>query len=359
MKIAVILPYLSGFGGTETVIKQWNQNLSYYLNKEVDEVDYLFPQGCENYQWQGNMANIKNNNITIKSRAIRNITGIFWLCKYVFFKNYDIYVCSSSKVIKLLNMYNKIKKKMIIVSWIHFSLTHKDALNPKDVIKAKYHFSLCGDMTKELIELGVRKEDIYTIGNPIARTESTIYASNDDVVRFVYVGRLILNGQKNLESLINCLNRIESLNMNYKWRLDFYGDGSDKEKIMELVKKKKLDKMVTFHGWTSDPFEKIKQADYLILPSKKEGFGMVLVEAISRGLMCVSANCKVGPADIIKPNINGYLYNTEEEFYEIILSCFKNKRKVNYNEIKDSINQFYFENYFTKLSQSFKNIIER
>ena len=44
-----------------------------------------------------------------------------------------------------------------------------------------------------------------------------------------------------------------------------------------------------------------------MLTSHSEGFGMVLLEAISFGLPCISYDCPSGPRDIIENDVNGYL----------------------------------------------------
>ena len=50
-----------------------------------------------------------------------------------------------------------------------------------------------------------------------------------------------------------------------------------------------------------------KSASVFMLTSHSEGFGMVLLEAISFGLPCISYDCPSGPRDIVENEVNGYL----------------------------------------------------
>jgi glycosyltransferase involved in cell wall biosynthesis len=63
-----------------------------------------------------------------------------------------------------------------------------------------------------------------------------------------------------------------------------------------------------------------------LMTSHTECFPMVLLEALSVGLPCVSYNCPTGPAHIITPDQDGYLVSNQnqEAFVEKVLFLIRN-----------------------------------
>jgi glycosyltransferase involved in cell wall biosynthesis len=66
---------------------------------------------------------------------------------------------------------------------------------------------------------------------------------------------------------------------------------------------------VTFPGWTNQPETFYAQTDIFCLPSRNEPFGLVLIEAMARGLPVVATQCN-GPLDIVTPEHDGLLVPT-------------------------------------------------
>ena len=64
---------------------------------------------------------------------------------------------------------------------------------------------------------------------------------------------------------------------------------------------------ISFHGATDNITDKYLESSIFALSSRFEGFGLVLAEAMSVGLPCVSFACPCGPRDIIKDGEDGIL----------------------------------------------------
>lgn len=93
------------------------------------------------------------------------------------------------------------------------------------------------------------------------------------------------------------------------WKLLIAGEGEEKEDLLEMKRKKGLGS-VEFIGSVSNIESYYEKAAFFVLPSRNEGFGMVLIEAMAYGKPVVSFACKAGPRDIITDGEDGFLVPT-------------------------------------------------
>ena len=64
---------------------------------------------------------------------------------------------------------------------------------------------------------------------------------------------------------------------------------------------------MTFAGATDNIYKEYQDSAFYVMSSRYEGWGLVLVEAMSCGLPCVSFDCPYGPSDIIRDGEDGFL----------------------------------------------------
>ena len=83
-----------------------------------------------------------------------------------------------------------------------------------------------------------------------------------------------------------------------KCKLVLLGKGKDEKEIHALIKKYSLSDRVIVAGFHTNPYPWIKNARLLVVTSRYEGFGNVLVEAMSLGTPTLSTNCG-GPSEIL------------------------------------------------------------
>lgn len=120
----------------------------------------------------------------------------------------------------------------------------------------------------------------------------------------ISVGRL--SYQKGFDRLINAW---EIVKKKYPdWRVDVYGDeGELKQQLEEQVLELNLSGEITIHPPTNKIMEKYQEYDFYVMSSRYEGWGLVLVEAMSCGIPCIAFDCPYGPSDIIEHGKNGLL----------------------------------------------------
>lgn len=116
------------------------------------------------------------------------------------------------------------------------------------------------------------------------------------------VGRL--SEQKGMEYFINAVPKV--IEKFPKTKFVIVGDGEDKDKLVNMVKRKKLDEFITFLGYRSDIQNVMSQMDFIVLSSLWEGLPLTPIEAFSVGKTVV-ATAVDGTPEIVRNNIDGYL----------------------------------------------------
>lgn len=91
-----------------------------------------------------------------------------------------------------------------------------------------------------------------------------------------------------------------------EWSVVVAGKGEERDRLKEAVEKAGIERL-KFIGNTRDIETYYEKAAFFVLPSRDEGFGMVLAEAMCFFLPTVSYACKTGPKEIIEDGRTGFL----------------------------------------------------
>jgi L-malate glycosyltransferase len=154
----------------------------------------------------------------------------------------------------------------------------------------------------------------------------------------IYIGRLL--SHKNIDILIRSVALLKKTNPKIKCLI--VGEGPEKDKLVKLVKRLHLTRNVTLFGRIEDHEEVlslIKSSRVFVLPSRREGFGIVVIESNACGIPVITTNNKDNASKyLIKKGVNGYICRLDEK--EIANSISEVIEKVIYRKPEQIIINF-------------------
>lgn len=124
----------------------------------------------------------------------------------------------------------------------------------------------------------------------------------------IAMGRLTY--QKGFDILLLAFAKIANKHSN--WQLIILGEGELRKDIETLRDSLGLTQSVILPGIIKNPFCILNNSKLFVLSSRFEGFGNVLIEAMSCGLPVISTNCESGPREIIQDGLDGILVPVED-----------------------------------------------
>jgi len=228
--------------------------------------------------------------------------------------------------------------KLIVSEHSHFR--EAPELSKKDRFLLKYFSRWIYKMSSQVIAVsegtkqglnevtGLSMSNIQVIYNPLrAMPPSDFLAEEHELStwwnkskKILAVGRL--EKAKDFKTLIKAFSNVVNKE---DAKLIILGEGSCKDELQELIDELKLSDRVRLPGFTSNLYPYYKNADLFVLSSYNEGFGNVIIEAMSVGTPVVSTDCLSGPAEILENGKWGKLVKvgSNEELSSAIVNSLK------------------------------------
>lgn len=97
------------------------------------------------------------------------------------------------------------------------------------------------------------------------------------------------------------------------WDLAILGEGGERSKLEEQISRLGLGNRIRLLGERQDPFPVYRGSDAFILSSTREGFPMVLVEAMACGLPAVATNCSPAISEILEGGRSGLIVSEHSQ----------------------------------------------
>ena len=163
--------------------------------------------------------------------------------------------------------------------------------------------SITNETQTSLQKLGIGKRlkwQVIRLGIPLTNIE-LLGQSGDETIKLLWVGRFT-----DIKDPLYAVNVVKELNKLKpdKFKLTMVGGGE----LLDEVKSYADNLPVTFTGWLDKPFESAGYFDLLLLTSKNEGMGLVILEAANCSKATISRDIG-GVGEFIKDGVNGLLIN--------------------------------------------------
>ena len=204
---------------------------------------------------------------------------------------------------------------------------------------------------RDLERIGV-KGDVQVIPNGIDFGEIEKIKASEEESDIIFTGRLIK--EKNVDVLSRAINLVREEIPDVKCMI--IGDGPEKKDLEKLTLDLDLENNIKFMGFLEnydDVISYMKSSKVFVLPSTREGFGIVALEANACGLPVVTVNHERNAVCDFITEGNGFICElSEEEIVKKIFmgldrkmdrerKCIENAKRYDWDRIANLIEPFY------------------
>ncbi len=196
-----------------------------------------------------------------------------------------------------------------------------------------------------LILRGIRGSRIVVIPNGISRERfATIQKRSHPVFTFLFIGRLIRD--KCVADILYALARVPHA------RLVVVGSGEEEASLRSLTQTLQLTERVSFLDERPNVEDELAVVDCLVLPSRREGFGLVVVEALASGVPAIVSDT-ANASGAVKNGVNGFVVPSEDidalSAAMARIASHAEEHKLLAASARDSVDQFSIERHVDRL----------
>lgn len=337
-KIAFLLPDLRG-GGAERVAVDL---ACYFANNELDSRILVLQKSGELVD----EAERATGNAVHSLGKERMRTALFPLVAYLHNYKPDVVIASLWPLTVLAGLAGRLafRSGTTVIAVEHNDFRHNPAITSverkllarfgKHLYRLPKAVVAVSRGAAESVEqcAGLKAGSVRVVYNPIRAANPTLVRSSElpslawfmrwraKRTKLLAIGSL--KRQKGFDLLLRAFAIVRS-------RLDasllIVGEGAERRNLEDLARALRVAEHVEMPGFRNDISSIAADASLFVLSSRTEGFGNVLVEALSYGVPVVSTRCPSGPSEIISSEKLGVLCNVGdvESLAESIISALQ------------------------------------
>ncbi|MDQ0974608.1 glycosyltransferase involved in cell wall biosynthesis [Neobacillus niacini] len=240
-----------------------------------------------------------------KIDTIRRVT------KYIKDNQIEIVHCNSLDIPEILILKPFLFRKTKIVHTIHDVGQYGQLAKWKIILRnilCDNFVAISKSVKKDIVEHGAKAKKVVTVYNAINLEKFSSKSSgryNPDKIVIGNVARFMPE-KKGQDILVEA---IDLISKKYPNVVCYFAGGYDNshkkafENLKRIIMERGIDNNIIFLGNVDNIPELLRTIDIFVLPSRFEGFGISLIEAMAMGIPCIASNLD-GPAEIMVSNPN-------------------------------------------------------
>lgn len=263
-----------------------------------------------------------NPNIEIillnRKKGKKDLYSVFKYTKLILKNKVDVIHCQGINTVKFSIIAKILRPSLRIYNTVHDSKVYLKLKNYEvilDKIMCKKIVAISDKVKSEIVSRGIKSEKVERIYNSInfkgfPKSERKLYKEN------IVIGNVarIMPEKKGQDILIRAINELKMTYPNIQ--CNFAGAPANNnnnylENLKALVSELELQDNINFLGNVMDISKFLDEVDIYVMPSRYEGFGISLIEAMAKGIPCIASDID-GPKEIIKNNEYGLLFKNED-----------------------------------------------
>lgn len=205
------------------------------------------------------------------------------------------------------------------------------------------------------------KTEVIYSGIPVIQSQSENRIHSHEGLVLLHLGRI--HPIKNQLFSVELIRKMKASNYDAKLMIVGAKEGAYYDTLVRKVKEYGLESTVEFKGSTANAEAFYRQADFVVVPSHSESFGLVAAEAMQCGVVVVAADVP-GLNELMVHGNDGFYFkpNDVDNAMEIVVSLFRDKdayKLVSQNAKNSFMSKFTIERSVDRIAELYETLLSK